>query len=270
MPVAKRMRVSRELDVDRAVALVEKLAHLAHGLARHDHARNLRGALGQRHFHPGQPMAVGGHAAQHLGAVRGGGMEVDAVQVVAGLLVGDRKPGAVDDALEVGRRELEAVRQVALGHRRKVGGRQALQGEARPAGPDHQRAAVGGGLELDLRAVRQLADDLVEGMRGRRGRARLGRTRLHRFGDGEVHVGRRQAEASLLRGDQDIRQDGDRVSPFDHTLHVSQRLQKGCPFDRQFHVLIAVTRGQKSGLDTPFRRPEKAMAERSGTIARRA
>ena len=57
--------------------------------------------------------------------------------------------------------------------------------------PDHQGAAVGGGLELDLRAVRQFADDLVERMRRRRGRARLGSTCLHRFGNGEVHVGRR-------------------------------------------------------------------------------
>jgi hypothetical protein len=41
-------------------------------------------------------------------------MEVDAVQVIAGLFVGDGEPGAVDDALEVCRRQLEAVRQVAF------------------------------------------------------------------------------------------------------------------------------------------------------------
>ena len=123
-------------------------------------------------------------------------------------------------------------------------------------------------LELDLRAVRQLADDLVERMGRRRGRAGLGRIRLDRLGDGEVHVGRRQAEPALLGGDQDVGQDRDRVPPLDDTLHMGQRLQKGCPFDRQFHDLVAVTRGQKSGLDTPFRRLQNAPAERSESIAR--
>ena len=185
----------------------------------------------------------------------GGGMEIDAVQVVARLLGGDGEAGAVDDALEVGRRELEAVRQVALGHGREVGRRQALQGEARAAGANGQAVAVGGALELDLGAVGQLAHDLVERMRRRRRRSGLGGRRLDLLGDGEVHVGGGEAQPPLLRRDQDIGQDGDRVAPLDDALHMGQRLQEGCPFDRQFHGLVAITRGQKAVLDTPFRGP---------------
>ena len=253
-----------KLDIDRAVALVEQLADLAHGLARHDHARDLAGALGQRHLDPGQAMAVGRHAAQHVGVARLGGMEIDAVQVVARLLVGDGEARAVDDALEVGRRDLEAVRQVALVHRREVGRRQALQGEARAAGADGEAVAVARGLELDLGAVGQLAHDLVEGVGGRGGGAGLGGVRVDRFGDGEVHVGRGEAEAALLGGDQHVRQDGDRVPAFDDTLHMGEGLQERCPFDRQFHGLVAINEGQNERFRHPVSRARKGQC---GTVA---
>ena len=188
--------------------------------------------------------------------------------VVAGFLVRDRKPRAVDDALEVGRRNLEAVRQIALVHRREVGRRQALQAEARAAGADGEAVAVGGGLELDLGAVGQLADDLVERMgRGGRG-AGLGGAGLDGLGDCEVHVGRCQAQPALLGGDQHVRQDGDGVPAFDDTLHMGEGLQKRCPFDRQFHGLVAVTRAKEAVKTPRFAGRRRPVAERLRSIAR--
>src|SRR3546814_6323273 len=35
--------------------------------------------------------------------------------------------------------------------------------------------------------------------------------------------------------DQDVREDRDRVTPFDHRLDVAEALQQHCAFDRRFH-----------------------------------
>src|SRR6478736_1203878 len=47
------------------------------------------------------------------------------------------------------------------------------------------------------------------------------------LGYGEVHVGGSEAQSTLLRRDQDVGENGDRVAPLDHTLDMGQRLQKG-------------------------------------------
>jgi hypothetical protein len=58
----------------------------------------------------------------------------------------------------------------------------------------------------------------------------LGRVRLDRFGDGEVHVGGRETKAPLLAPViSTLDRIGDRVAPLDHTLDMGQRLQEGLP-----------------------------------------
>ena len=63
------------------------------------------GALGQRLLDAGQAVAVGGDGAQHLRAVALGGVQVDAVEVVAGFLGADGEAGAVDQAAQLLRRQ---------------------------------------------------------------------------------------------------------------------------------------------------------------------
>ncbi len=65
----------------------------------------LVGAFGQRHLDTRQAMAVGGHRAQASGLLAGVmGMQIDAVQVIAGLLGGDGEAGAGRSGrLQIGR-----------------------------------------------------------------------------------------------------------------------------------------------------------------------
>src|SRR5919112_913803 len=71
--------------------------------------------LGAGIFTRGEPLAVGGHRAHHGGPARLEGVEIDAVEIIARLLGGDRELRLLDEALEVGGRKGEAMGQVAGG-----------------------------------------------------------------------------------------------------------------------------------------------------------
>ena len=90
----------------------------------------------------------------------------------------------------------------------------------------------------DLRALGQLAHDLVEHVGGHGG----GAARRHLGGDAvddfEIEVGGLQAELALLGLDQHIGQDRDGVAPFDHAVDVAQRLQQFGTLDGDFHRQI--------------------------------
>src|SRR5690606_10725830 len=125
----------------------------------------------------------------------------------ARLLGRDGEARAVDQVLGLARLQLEGVRQVGRAGGRKVLSRQGRQVEAGPAGLKVQLAVAAGG-ELDLGAVGQLADDVVERVRRRRGRRRCRDRRLGLLNDGQVHVRGGQAELPVRRLQQDVRQDG--------------------------------------------------------------
>src|SRR3546814_2338518 len=77
-------------DLDLAGLLLEQLAHLVHRLARHDHARHAGGTVGKRDLAPREPVAVRGDGAKQRNAVAVGGMQVDAVEIIARLIGGER------------------------------------------------------------------------------------------------------------------------------------------------------------------------------------
>ena len=112
---------------------------LAHGLARHDHARDLGGALGQRHLDPGQAMAVGRHAAQHAGRRRPWWR---AGRCRSGSSASPRSRSRSGCGRSAGRSPpaWRSVRQVAPADRREVVRRQGRQGEARAAGAERDLA----------------------------------------------------------------------------------------------------------------------------------
>ena len=99
------------------------------------------------------------------------GVKIDAVQIVARLFRRDGEVRLVDQALQVGALEREFVRHLARRKIGKVAFRQRLQGEARTAGAYRQRCPVAGKFQNDLRALRQLAHDVIEHMGGHRGRS---------------------------------------------------------------------------------------------------
>jgi hypothetical protein len=75
-----------------------------------------------------------------------------------------------------------------------------------------------------LRAVRQLADDVIEHMRRHGGRA----TGRDFGGDGagnlKVEIGRLQAEFRFLGLDEDVGEDRNGIAALDHAMDVAQRL----------------------------------------------
>jgi hypothetical protein len=60
----------------------------------------------------------------------------------------------------------------------------------------------------------------------------IGGDRLH---DLDVEIGRRELQLPLGGFDHHIGQDRDRIPAFDDTLDVAQSLQKGSPFNVDFH-----------------------------------
>ena len=139
-------------------------------------------------------MAVRRHRAQRRRVAASGGVQIDAVEIIAGLLGGDGELGLVDQALEVAGRKRKAVRHLADRQIGKVGLRQRLQGEARTAGADRQAGAVSQRFQRHLGAFGKLAHDLIKHVcrHGRRaGRPDLGRNCLGHF----------QIEVSCLEGE---------------------------------------------------------------------
>jgi hypothetical protein len=130
--------------------------------------------LRRRHLDAREAVTVGGDRAQH-GAVAGvEGVEEDAVEIIARLFRGDRELRLVDEALEVAGREREAVGQIARGEIREIAFGQGLEHEARAPGADLHLAAVACDLERHLRALGELAHDVVDHM-GRHGGGARGR-----------------------------------------------------------------------------------------------
>ena len=181
--------------VDRLAGVVEQAARLVDGLARDDHAGRAGEALRRRHLGQGQAPAVGGHGPQLRLAVLDHGVEVEAVQVVARLLGGDREAGLVDQPDQVGGVDGDRIGEPLGRHHREVAGRQHRQVEARAPGLHRQARILAGVAQRDVGALRQLADDLVEGVRRRgdlAGALDLGRARV---GDLHVEVGGREGDA---------------------------------------------------------------------------
>jgi hypothetical protein len=192
--------------------------------------------IGHGQAHAGQAVTVGGDADQRrLGAV--GDVQVDAVQVEARLLGADGEARLVDQPLQVGDGQREAVRQRILGHHREILARQAGQHEARASRAQRQPLVGAAVLQFDLRALGQLADDVVERVGGGGDRAGGGDVRRHGLHHRQVEVGRRQVEAAVRRLEQHVRQDRYGGAPLDNALHVPQRPQERRAFNGEFHGL---------------------------------
>ena len=116
-------------------------------------------------------MPVGRDGTQHHMAFDIGGMQKNAIEVIARLFIGNRELGFVDQPFEVARGEGESVTEFAGGEVGEIAVRQGLQVEPRTPGAQLQLAGLAMRFERNLRAVRQLADNLIEDMRGNRGRA---------------------------------------------------------------------------------------------------
>lgn len=96
--------------------------------------------------------------------------------------------------------------------------------EVRAAGLDLHLAF--GGSEDDLGAFGQLARDFEQGVRRRRSWCGVSAAR-DGFDDLQIKVSRHRLELAARIGfDQDVRQDRNRVAPFDHRLDVAGDIQE--------------------------------------------
>ena len=210
--------------------------NLVAGLARHDVARLAFGAGRRRQLDLGEAMSVGRDRAQHDVGPGACDVQVDAVEVVARLLGRDRELGLLDQALEVGRGERELVRHVAGRDVGEVALRQGLQREARAPGPDGEHRAVARGLEHDLRALGELAHDLVEHVRRHRGDAARRDLAVDRLDHLEIEIGRLERKLCALGADQHVGENRDGVAPLDHAVDVGERSQELGALDRDLHA----------------------------------
>jgi hypothetical protein len=211
-------------------------------------------ALGGVHLGQGQAVAVGGHGAQLGHAAVVDGVQVQAVQIVAGLFGRDREPGLVDQPHQVVGVDRDPARQAVAAHHREVAGRQDRQVEARAAGLDHQAGVVAAEAERDVRAVGQLADDFIQ--RVGRGGDLAGLVDLGQalVDDLHVQVGGRERQGVAVGRQQDVRQDRDGVAALDDALHVTQRLQQRRPLDGKLHFSVQVP-GRRDA-ENPPRAPQ--------------
>jgi hypothetical protein len=133
------------------------------------------------------------------------------------------------------KRVREGVRQIGLPDRREILARQGREREHRAPRLDLDLAAVAGARQLDLGALGKLADDVVEHVHRRRGRARLADFGRHRVDDGQIHVGRSQRQPPFSGLDQDVGENRDGIAPLDGRLHVGQCLEQRSAFNGQLH-----------------------------------
>jgi hypothetical protein len=200
-------------------------------------------------------VAVGGHGAQLGLAVLDHGVQVEAAEVVAGLLGRHGEAGAVDQADQVAGVDGDAAGQTLGAHLREVAGRQHRQVELRAARLDSQPRIVAGEAQGDVGALGQLADDLVEGV-GRGGDLALALDPGRRLvGDLHVEIGGRERHGLSVGREQHVGQDGDGVAPLDHALHMPERLQQRRPLDRQLHSSVQVPAACERG--RPHASPRK-------------
>ena len=130
----------------------------------------------------------------------------------------------VDQPAQLDRRQFELMREISGRQIREVGGRQALQVEARAPRAHQQLPRFGDDLQAHLRALGELAHDVVEDMGGDRGGAGDRHVGGGDFGRLQVEVGRLQFELAVLGLDQHIGEDRDRVAPLDDAVNVAERL----------------------------------------------
>ena len=178
--------------------ILDEFLHLGHGFARHDDSRHANRAIGGGNFDPSEPVPVGRDGAQHHMAFDIGRVQKNAIEVIARLFIGNRELGFVDQPLEVAGGEVESVTEFARGEVREIAVRQSLQVEPRTPGAQLQPAGIAIRFERNLRAVRQLADNLIEGMRGDRGRAGGADVRRQSLDDFQVEIGRLQEQAHVF------------------------------------------------------------------------
>jgi hypothetical protein len=193
-------------------------------------------AVGQIGFGQSQAVAVGRHGAQRLAAIALGGMQMDAIEIIARLFGGDGEAGFVDQTRELARRSREADRKVLARHDREVARRQHRQIKARPARRQRQARIISAPLQRHLAAFWQFARNLIKRMSGRRDVPFLGDVRFRLLHDLHIQIGRRQAGEPVLRPDQHIGEDRNRVAPFHDGLHVSEGFQERGALNRQLHL----------------------------------
>ena len=229
-------------DTDLTLKIIEKLADLVHRLARDDDRRHRRRACGQPLACQRQPVAVGGNGAQ-IALLRL--VEIDSVQVVAGLLGRDGEPCRVDHVARIGRRQHEGVLHVADADRRKILDRQRRQPEIGAAGTDARMAVSD--RDVNLGALGKLADDVIEKMGGHRGRPCRADRAFDLRGDVHVHVGRRHGQLAVGRLQNDVGQDRDRIAAFDDRLNLAERPQQADTIDGELHWLSLLSGPDSEG-----------------------
>ena len=162
-------------------------------------------------------------------------MEINAIEIIAGFLVRNRKLRLVDQALDGAGIDAERVGEGASCQFRKIRLRQALQTEIRAARLDRHRGAIGIGFHHHFAAIWQFAHDFVQQMRRHSGRTGLLNHRSGRLIDLQIKVGRLHVEVRAFGAQKHVRQDGNCVAPLNDAMDMVEGLQKICTLNGDTH-----------------------------------
>ena len=162
-------------------------------------------------------------------------MQVDAVEVVARLLGRDGKARLVDQPLQVLGRELELLAHLARADVGEVFGGQRLQGKARLASGQRQALLLAVLADVDLRAVGQLAHDIVQHVRRNGDGARRADVARHALDDLAFQIRRLELELGIARPQKHVGEDRDRRTPLDDARDVAERPQEFTTFNHKPH-----------------------------------
>jgi len=98
--------------------------------------------------------------------------------------------------------------EIACSEVGEIAVRQGLQIEPRASRAQLQLALLAIRFERNLSPIRQFADDLIEDMRRKRGRASLANVRRQALGYLKIEIGRPEKQRLILGAQQDVRQNG--------------------------------------------------------------
>ena len=163
------------------------------------------------------------------------GFQQHAVQVIPDILLRHRKMRLLYQPPQGPLGYLDCLARLDVLDNRKLRRWQGRQIEYRAPGLQRQARLVPAGLNRNLCALRQFADDVVEGVRRRRGGPWLRHFGRQLVDHRQIHIGRGQRQGRPLRFDQDIGEDGDGIAALDDALHMRQGFQERGAFNGQLH-----------------------------------
>lgn len=220
----------RDFDEDIPFDLVDDLEDFADRFARNDNPLDLD-AAGLFGMNARQSVTIGGN--RQKGSIQN--MEIDPVEVVSRFFCRYGVPGAAEHVAELLCRHFEGGRKLAGDDERKIFRWKDGQIESRAACLDREVLTIE--VEVDRRAVWQFSHDLIEGVCGDRGLARLFDLGRQCFGGLDIQIRRSDGETVGRRIEKHVCEDWNGVPALNDGLDVSEGTEQRSTLNAYLHKI---------------------------------